>query len=66
MMDEHGIVRKAWVKPELIVLARSRPEEAVLRLCKGYLSDGPKDFQSRCYTKISEMTCEMCAIVAFS
>jgi uncharacterized radical SAM superfamily Fe-S cluster-containing enzyme len=27
--------RKAWVTPELIVLVRSKPEEAVLTACKG-------------------------------
>jgi hypothetical protein len=34
--------RKEWSKPELIVLGRSKPEEAVLVACKGALSpDGP-------------------------
>lgn len=27
--------RKAWAKPELIVLVRSQPEERVLGTCKG-------------------------------
>lgn len=27
--------KKAWVTPELIVLLRGRPEEAVLLTCKG-------------------------------
>ncbi len=27
--------KKAWVRPELVVLVRSRPEEAVLTGCKG-------------------------------
>lgn len=31
-MTEGG---KAWKKPELIVLVRSKPEEAVLVACKG-------------------------------
>ena len=26
--------RRAWSRPELIVLVRSRPEEAVLAVCK--------------------------------
>jgi hypothetical protein len=30
MMD-----KKAWEKPELIILARNRPEEQVLTQCKG-------------------------------
>jgi hypothetical protein len=29
--------KKAWVEPELIVLVRSKPEEAVLTGCKHYL-----------------------------
>jgi hypothetical protein len=27
--------KKQWQKPELIVLVRSKPEEAVLLVCKG-------------------------------
>ena len=27
--------QKVWVKPELIILVRSKPEEAVLIACKG-------------------------------
>lgn len=27
--------QRTWVKPELIVLVRGRPEEAVLAACKG-------------------------------
>ena len=30
-MTDH---KKAWVKPELIVLVRKKPEEAVLTFCK--------------------------------
>jgi hypothetical protein len=33
--------RKAWVTPELIVLVRSKPEEAVLLGCKRYGAVGP-------------------------
>lgn len=29
-----GTSKKAWQTPELIVLVRSRPEEAVLSVCK--------------------------------
>ena len=35
MTKEPGTEKKAWQKPELIVLARSNPEEAVLTTCKG-------------------------------
>jgi len=35
--------KKAWVTPELIVLVRSKPEEAVLVACKGspYTPEAP-------------------------
>jgi len=33
--------KKAWVEPELIVLVRSKPEEAVLGTCKGVAYTGP-------------------------
>jgi hypothetical protein len=32
--------KKAWVTPELIVLVRSKPEEAVLGPCKGGSDSG--------------------------
>ncbi len=32
--------RKAWVEPELIVLVRNKPEEAVLGTCKVDSSSG--------------------------
>ena len=38
-MDEP--TRRAWSKPELIVLVRSRAEEAVLGVCKTELAEGP-------------------------
>jgi hypothetical protein len=40
--------QKAWVKPELIVLVRSKPGEAVLTGCKLWLSGGPASSE-RCY-----------------
>ena len=33
--------KKEWRKPELIVLVRSKPEEAVLAKCKNYGEAGP-------------------------
>lgn len=35
-------MKKTWVTPELIVLVRSKPEEAVLAACKGN-QEGPID-----------------------
>ncbi|MCX5977450.1 MAG: hypothetical protein NTV33_11675 [Coprothermobacterota bacterium] len=31
--------KKEWTEPELIVLVRNKPEEAVLRVCKTYSGD---------------------------
>ena len=33
-------MKKIWTKPELTVLLRTRPEEAVLAACKTYGKDG--------------------------
>lgn len=33
--------KKEWVAPELVVLVRSHPEEAVLTVCKGTGTSGP-------------------------
>ena len=33
--------KKAWQKPELIVLVRSKPEESVLTFCKNANAAGP-------------------------
>lgn len=32
---------KLWQRPELIVLVRSKPEEAVLAMCKNATTGGP-------------------------
>ncbi len=41
--------RKAWITPELIVLVRSKPEEAVLGACKGNPSlSGPNQTATDC------------------
>jgi len=42
--------KKAWLEPELIVLVRSKPEEAVLTVCKNSLvSAGPYYSWGICY-----------------
>ena len=52
-MDEP--TRRAWSSPELIVLGRSGPEEAVLGVCKeGYVQGGgPVGDWSNCIMKQS-------------
>ena len=34
--------KKKWIRPELIVLGRARPEENVLLACKGTFASGPQ------------------------
>ena len=47
--------KKEWSEPELIVLVRSKPEEAVLTTCKQYGStsqDGPTSTYNWCATTL--------------
>jgi hypothetical protein len=48
---------KKWSKPELIVLARSRPEEAVLNGCKSWTEPGPGATFAGCRTLNKESKC---------
>ena len=42
--------QKVWVKPELIILVRSKPEEAVLGGCKQLIaSSGSGNAATACY-----------------
>jgi len=54
--------KKPWQKPELIVLVRSRPEEAVLTGCKYGVKNrgnhGPAHNQNDCFAKGG--TCAVC------
>jgi hypothetical protein len=38
-----------WEKPELVVLLRSKPEEAVLAPCKGGVTTGPRLNDGSCF-----------------
>jgi hypothetical protein len=40
--------KKTWQKPELVVLVRNRPEEAILQDCKNWDVLGPQDANDRC------------------
>jgi hypothetical protein len=42
--------KRPWSKPELIVLVRGRPEEAVLSACKVFPSSGPFETNGSCTT----------------
>ena len=47
-MDEP--TRRAWSRPELIVIVRSGPEESVLAVCKVVATGGPGASVSACQT----------------
>jgi hypothetical protein len=40
--------KKTWIEPELIVLVRSKPEEAVLYACKVWNGSGPNYYDFQC------------------
>jgi hypothetical protein len=52
--------KKTWVEPELIVLVRSKPEEAVLVACKNTGAFGdPNAEHDDC---VGLFGCEVCAV----
>ena len=53
--------KKEWSEPKLIVLVRSKPEEAVLSACKGTVSVDPSSESGICY-----FSCAPCVDVAVS
>ena len=40
--------KKTWKTPELTILVRSKPEEAVLDACKNAAGGGPRTWDSGC------------------
>lgn len=59
MHDQQATAKKTWVKPELVVLARSNPEEAVLGACKNTTVSGTTAFV---YGSCDQSGCSICAI----
>ena len=59
-MEQQG-EKKRWIVPELLVLVRSRPEEAVLTACKFFSPTGPDPANGWCATTLSACatTCEL-------
>jgi len=50
--------RKKWTIPQLVVLVRGKPDEAILTACKGLNKTGPYSFQnSPCCATGSCNTC---------
>jgi hypothetical protein len=50
--------KKAWLEPELIVLVRNKPEEAVLSTCKADFMSGYMDANVVC--NYIEIGCTAC------
>jgi len=42
-------MKKQWRKPELVVLVRPGPEEAILQDCKNWDVLGPQDADAKCF-----------------
>ncbi len=54
-------MKKKWEKPEIVVLVRGKPEEAVLWWCKNDLFGGPKepdDLGFTCFAAVPLSTCK--------
>lgn len=54
-------MKKAWQVPQLIVLVRSKPEEAVLGACKTFFgTPGPITEQQQCVFTNIDLDCQVC------
>ena len=60
--------KKAWKTPELIILVRSKPEEAVLEVCKSYVvgSVGALSLGMACGAVVDSAGCPACSGILFS
>lgn len=58
--------KKEWGEPELIVLVRSKPEEAVLSICKYPAKPGGwNNYNAGCYVE-QDLACSRCNFPAAS
>ncbi len=55
--------KKEWQKPQIIILVRSNPEEAVLTACKNSDFSGPTDMDGLC-TQLPN--CDICSVYTSS
>jgi hypothetical protein len=57
--------KQRWTAPELIVLVRHQPEEAVLEACKDYEPpwQGPTTLNQACFTRSID-ACATCALMS--
>jgi len=56
--------KKIWTEPELIVLVRSKPEEAILRACKTDVNAGPVETFRICI--VYTVGCDWCTDFGWS
>ena len=54
-----GMQKKSWTTPELIVLVRSNPEEAVLRGCKRNVADSVGPSKPTCKAATGSNACDI-------
>jgi len=40
--------KKNWVKPEIIILVRSNPQNAVYGVCRAFHANGPNNMHNGC------------------
>ena len=52
--------KRDWVKPELVILTRNKPQEAVLQNCKGIGSGANQNNNSCLYDSGSYSDCDPC------
>jgi hypothetical protein len=59
--------KKAWVKPELVIMVRNKPEETILTACKRSGSNNPPGFiDGGCQTFPDDPQCTPCNVVSDS
>jgi hypothetical protein len=56
--------KKGWTKPQLLILARGNPEEAVFSACKGGILTGPTQTDGSCIR--TGIGCTACATSTLS
>jgi hypothetical protein len=59
--------KRDWTAPELTVLVRSKPEEAVLGVCKvGLISSGSQNWNNACFLEMLNHGCGECSSIGGS
>lgn len=54
-------MKKVWKKPELVIIARNKPEEAVLTGCKAAGNVSGPDGENTSCSEVGPGGCSMCA-----